>query len=349
MCSLNHLASLDDEQLTYEASLKTRPGFVDGIPSAVLRFAVRRVVDEDEVQIAWGVEWHPEVLNAVPSMDDDTAARLIKIADRLPACSVIMVQGLSELNSNQFNDAAEGGSNSVSPAITAAMFCAMRHVMVTEDFLPIHHKKTSVNFPTRRLPPGWTIEVDINDIERIATYCEGDAAAIRDNPAIPYGRFLWVALDGQTDLISCTDSAAMRRLKTDAPSTVVRSVCIQARKNHALVVKSPAGPLAITRHAIERTAQRMVPRQTPAKAASWLANTLYSGALYDVTKVVSEYKNRKLNRRLRILAKPETSRLLIFVISIDRSGDYLATSYVATEWMDAVVRPELKSLPVLQH
>lgn len=343
-------ANLAIASVTAGQPIPDRPGFVRRIPSAVLRFAVRRVVDDDEVQVAWGVSWHPQVFESVADMGADEARKLFDLISHLPECSVISVQGLSELSRD---DKARGRieKNGATPsAVTAAILCAMKHLMITESVLPIRRKPGSDrNFPARRLPEGWTIEVDVKDVALIAEFDESDRdnplyQSLEANPAIPYGRFLWAALNGNPESISYVEPDTLDDLRIKTPTMCFGSHIVQARKNHALQVMSPAGAIAITRHAIERAAERLHPKSSLARVASWLANALFSGMLYDVTAVVSAQKNRKLHRRIRVLAREENSRVLIFIVAVDREADYLATVYVANPRLDEAIREAMPHL-----
>ena len=267
---------------------------------------------------------------------------------------MIMVQGLSDLSRQDPSQGLCPRSGVTPSAVTAAMLCAMKHVLVTEDVLPIRYRKSEVSCPSRRLPPGWRMEFDIDDPILIASYQEdlaGDPRfqGIQSNPAIPYGRFLWVALDGEVDLMRCVSNDAIQRLRTDAPSESRQPVCIQARKSHAQSVKSPAGPLALTRHAIQRAGERLQPGRSPGKVASWLSHMLFNGVVYDVTSVVSGCKKRKLHARLRVLARMDSTRLLLFVVAVERDADYLATVYPASLGLDAVIRDAVPTLSAMRH
>lgn len=311
------------------------------VPPAVVRFAVRRAVDEDEVQVSWGVDFG-ECQDHIDSLSLTEARALHEWVGDLPECSAIVVQGLAHLS--HIDQAAgrcpPGAAGPV--AIKAAILCAMHHVLVERDALPVvRRKKLDVRMPMQRLPDGWRIEVDVADVAKVPRQ-DGEAG----DPALAYGRFLWVAINGESARLAYSTSRAIKALAVAQPSSVV---FINAEPNVVARVKTPLGPMLLSRHVVERACERLAGAPRPAKAAGRIQSALFGHPLFDVTAAMRSIRKRNpLLKSVQMFAQQVGGQLIMYVVRPSRHGGdaTLVTAYEVPDHQREVVARAMAKGPV---
>lgn len=273
---------------------------VEKIAGQVVRFTVRRVVDTDEVHVAWA------------------------IGDPLGThseCEVVVVQGLAHLTNEDVRyKRAENDGMASRSAEAAALLCAMHKIIVVDSRLPIKYKKKQARKPVCELPDGWSVEVDNQDVLDLLA-CKTDVT-----PIIPYGRFLWPAVDGDIHLVSYARYESIAALQH---AKVIGAVVIEATRNQVAVVNSSFGPLIVTRHLVERYMQRLRNIPSASSAIANIAIRLASGALEDVTAVFSSHseKWKTQYQGSKVYVQNDGHEILAHVVTKEREGDTIVTIY----------------------
>lgn len=283
------------------------------LPPAVVRFAVRKAVDADEVQINWGVDFG-DCGDLVDRMTSEQIRALAAITEDLPGCSGIVVQGLAHLS---LLDQAAGrcGPGEAGPlAIKAAMLCAMHQVMVKDAALPvIRRKKSEVRVPMMRLPEGWRVEVDVAEVAHVPRQQSDDG-----DPSLPYGRFLWVAINGEKHRLEFSASRSIKALAAELPASIK---IIQASPNVVAQANTPIGAMVLTRHVVERACERITDEPGPARAAARIVSGLFGYRLVDVTSAMRSIRKRNpLSKSVQMFAQHLGSQLVMYVVRPSRSG-----------------------------
>lgn len=283
------------------------------LPPAVVRFAVRKAVDEDEVQINWGVDFG-DCRDFVDRMTAEQIRALAAMTEDLPSCGGIAVQGLARLSrlDQAAGHCAQGEAGPL--AIKAAMLCAMHQVMVKDAALPvIRRKKSEVRVPMMRLPEGWRVEVDVAEVAHVPRQQSDDG-----DPSLPYGRFLWVAINGEKHRLEFSASRSIKALAAESPSSVK---IIQASPNVVAQANTPIGTMVLTRHVVERACERITDEPGPARAAARIVSGLFAYRLVDVTSAMRSIRKRNpLSKSVQMFAQHLGSQLVVYVVRPSRSG-----------------------------
>lgn len=280
----------------YDAPVVQGGRMQEAATGRIVRFAVRKVVDEDEVHVAWAIG-DPGVASA--------------------ACEVVAVQGLSHLA--QRASAGIQPCDATAATMAAALLCAMHKVIVVDSRLPMKYTKKQVRKAVNEIPRGWSVQIDNSDVVDLLE-CKTTMELI-----IPYGRFLWPALDGDTSLVTCVHDEPIQTLR-NAP--VSNATVIQASHNQVAVINSRMGPLIVTRHLVERSMQRLRNLPSVAAAVANIAIRLAAGSLYDATPVFARGAKWKAQYpRSKVYVQDGPHEMIAHVVIPEKDGDTIVTIY----------------------
>ena len=271
-------------------------------PKRVVRFAVRRNVSEDEVHVAW-------------SIGDERSP----VVD----CELVVVQGLAKLTQEDRKFKRTNASGFAGPsAESAAILCAIHKVVIEDSRLPIKYKKRQVRKPVCEIPKDWLIAVansHVVDLLECKTTCL---------PVIPYGRFLWPAVDGDLDRVIFSTDESMTALQF---ASIADAVMVDAMPNQVAIVNSRMGPLIITRHLVERYMLRLRNVPTVSAAIASIAIDLAAGRLDDVTHILASTPGWSENyKSSKAYVYPKGREFLAHIVMPGSDGNSIVTIYPLT-------------------